>query len=113
MRAGSVRLHVRAVVLIRDKLSQGLHVPITRSFMKSMSTGSPSSTVYLLHFRLQVAKLHTLLQVLPMLLCRQVQFLLLFMKKLQQVLYPSGHVYISITKQLHTCRHGMETLEFN
>ena len=62
-------------------------------------------SVYLLHLGLQVAKLHTLFQVLPMLLSRDIQLLLLLVKELQQVLDPGGHVYISVAKQLHACGH--------
>lgn len=69
-----------------------------------------SSVTHLLHFCLQVAQLHALLQVFPMLFCRQVQLLLLFMKKFQEVLDPSGHVHISVAKQLHTCEQWWETL---
>lgn len=76
-------------------------------------SGSGPARAYLLHLRLQVAQLHTLLQVLPMLLCGQVQLLLLFVKKLQQVLDPRSHVHVSIAKQFHACRHQRETLEFN
>lgn len=48
-------------------------------------------------------ELDTLLQMPSVLLCCQIQLLLLLMKELQQVLDSSGHVHISVTQQLHTC----------
>lgn len=59
---------------------------------------------YLLDFCLEMSQLDTLLQVSPVLLCRQVQLLLLLMEELQQVLHSRGHVHISVAQQLHTCR---------
>lgn len=64
---------------------------------------SPEARPYLLDFCLQVAQLHALLQVLAVLLGRHVQLLLLLVEELQQVLDACRHVYISVTKQLHTC----------
>ena len=59
--------------------------------------------LYLLDLGLQVAQLYALLQVLPVLLSCEVQFLLLLVQKLQEVLDPRGHVHISVAKQLHAC----------
>lgn len=56
----------------------------------------------LLDFSLQVSQLDALLKVPAVLLSCQVQFLLLLMEKLQQVLNPRSHVDVSITQQLNT-----------
>lgn len=69
--------------------------------------GQPAAVVpasHLLDFSLQVSQLDALLQVAAVLLCCQVQLLLLLVKELQQVLDPCGHVHVPITQQLHTWR---------
>lgn len=71
--------------------------------MGAAVVGLPTSPAYLLHFGLQVTKLHALFQVLPMLLGCDIQLLLLLVKELQQVLDPGGHVHVSVAQQLHTC----------
>lgn len=107
-------MHQDSRALTRANRSQGIQVRITGSLHVPVPVpGSGPARAYLLHLRLQVAQLHTLLQVLPMLLCGQVQLLLLFMKKLQQVLDPRSHVHVSIAKQLHACGHQRETLGFS
>lgn len=105
-------MHQDSRALTRANRTQGVQVRITGPLHMPVPGFGPARA-YLLHLRLQVAQLHTLLQVLPMLLCSQVQLLLLFMKKLQQVLDPRSHVHVSIAKQLHACGHQRETLGFN
>lgn len=58
---------------------------------------------YLLDFCLEMPQLDALFQMSPVLLCRQVQLLLLLVEELQQVLHSCGHVHISVAQQLHTC----------
>lgn len=59
---------------------------------------------YLFDFSLQVSQLNALLQVPAVLLGRHVQFLLLLVEKLEQVLHPRGHIDIPVAQQLHTWR---------
>lgn len=59
---------------------------------------------YLLDFCLEMSQLDALFQMSPVLLCTQVQLLLLLVEELQQVLHSCGHIHISVAQQLHTCR---------
>lgn len=61
---------------------------------------------HLLDLCLQVSQLDALLQVPAVLLGCQVQFLLLLMEKLQQVLHPCCHVNIPVTQQLYAWRQN-------
>lgn len=56
---------------------------------------------HLFDFSLQVAQLHTLLQMSAVLLCSHIQLLLFLMQELQQILNPCGHVHVSVTQQLN------------
>lgn len=111
-RGRALPLRQEGCVLNRANLSQRLHLRVTGSAL----VGPPGSGsdlrpfVYLLDFGLQVAQLHALLQVLPVLLSREIQFLLLLVQKLQQVLDSRGHVHISVAKQLHACGRRRDTL---
>lgn len=58
---------------------------------------------YLFDLCLEMPQLDALFQMSPVLLCRQVQLLLLLVEELQQVLHSCGHVHISVAQQLHTC----------